>query len=82
MLFFSSAVSQHRLTFTKLADCMQHLTLAATWTEGEWGYIRNLGVEARKEILTAKQNQLYIGTLANQPVAMFALFRFWASDCK
>ena len=74
MLFFSSAVSQHRLTFTKLADCMQHLTLAATWTEGEWGYIRNLGVEARKEILTAKQNQLYIGTLANQPVAMFALF--------
>ena len=76
MLFFSSAVSHHRLTFTKLADCTQHLTLAATWIEGEWGYIRNLGVEARKEILTADQNQLYIATLDNQPVAMFALFDY------
>ena len=74
MLFFTSAVGQHSLTFTKLADCMQHLSLAATWAEDEWGYIRNLGVEKRKEILSGKQDQLYIGTLANQPVAMFALF--------
>jgi len=74
MLFFSSAVGQHRLTFTKLADCMEHLLLAATWAEDEWGYIRNKGVEFRKGVLSDMSNQVYIATLANQPVAMFALF--------
>lgn len=75
MLLFSSAASRHQLTFTKLADCMKHLPLAVSWAEEAWGYMRgSLGVEKRKERFSDKRDQVYIGTLANQPVAMFALF--------
>lgn len=74
MLLFSSALMKHKLTFTKLSACMEHLILAATWAEGEWGYIRNKGVEFRKEVLGGMSQQVYIGTLKDQPVAMFALF--------
>lgn len=77
MLFFSNAIANHRLTFTRLSDCMEHLTLVATWTEDAWGYIRNKGVEARKEIIREFSDQLYVGFLetpgGRQPVAMFAL---------
>lgn len=74
MILFSTALTKHQLTFTPLSNCMAHLTLAATWTEDAWGYIRNRGVECRKEILKDLSEQLYIGTLHGQPVAMFALF--------
>lgn len=52
---------------------MQHLTLASTWVEDEWGYIRNKGIEFRKEMLTELNNQVYIATFNDQPVAMFVL---------
>jgi GNAT superfamily N-acetyltransferase len=71
MLLFSSAY--HQLTFTKLKDCMQHLSTAAQWAEGEWGYIRNMGVAFRKDALASLKDNVYIGTLAEMPVAMFAL---------
>lgn len=71
MLLFSSA--NHQLTFTKLSDCMQHLSTAAQWAEGEWGFIRNKGVAFRKNVLTSLKDNVYIGTLAGVPVAMFAL---------
>lgn len=71
MLLFSSA--NHQLTFTNLTNCMQHLATAAEWAEGEWGYIRNKGVAFRKEVLTSLKDNVYIGTLAGVPVAMFAL---------
>ncbi len=51
MLFFSSALMRHQLTFTLLSGCMRHLTRAATWAEEEWGYIRNRGVEFRRQVL-------------------------------
>ena len=40
MHLFTSAIKQHKITFTKLAECMEYLDLAAKWAEGEWGYIR------------------------------------------
>ncbi len=52
---------------------MQHLPTAAKWAEGEWGYIRNKGVEFRMDVLGSLSNNTYIGTLAGVPVAMFAL---------
>lgn len=52
---------------------MQHLAIASIWVENEWGYIRNKGIEFRKEMLTKLSNQVYIATLNNQPVAMFVL---------
>jgi len=73
MLLFSTALSKHKLTFTKLSDCMEHLTLAATWAEGEWGYIRNKGVEYREGVLESLKESVYIGIFAGRPVAMFAL---------
>ncbi len=53
---------------------MENLSLAATWAEGEWGYIRNKGVEFRKEVLNDMKEHVYIGLLNDQPVALFALF--------
>ncbi|KTC83838.1 GNAT family N-acetyltransferase [Legionella brunensis] len=73
MLLFSSALAKHQLTFTQLSDCMEHLTQAATLVEEEWGYIRNLGVAEREKIMTKINKDLYIGTLNNQLIAMFAL---------
>ncbi|CZL29507.1 GNAT family N-acetyltransferase [Legionella pneumophila] len=73
MLLFSSALAKHRLTFTRLSDCMEYIPLAAKWAEDEWGYIRNKGVEYRKEVMHTLRNNLYIGAFAGQPVAMFAL---------
>ncbi|HDO9919669.1 TPA: GNAT family N-acetyltransferase [Legionella pneumophila] len=73
MLLFSSALAKHKLTFTRLSDCMEYLPLAAKWTEDEWGYIRNKGVEYREGVMHALSHDLYIGTYAGQPVAMFAL---------
>lgn len=73
MLLFSSALFKHKLTFVKLVDCMEHLMLAATWVEGEWGYIRNKGIEYRQEMLTGLNNQTYIAMLNHQPVGMFVL---------
>jgi GNAT superfamily N-acetyltransferase len=71
---FSSAINNHKLKFIKLANAMEHLDLAAQWAEGEWGYIRNKGVDYRKSLLTNLKNNIYIGLLNSQPVAMFALF--------
>ncbi len=53
---------------------MEHLPLAAAWAEGEWGYIRNKGVAYRQELLGSLKEQVYVGTLNGQPVALFALF--------
>lgn len=73
MLLFSSALTKHRLTFTPLSNCISYLPIAAKWAEDEWGYIRNKGVEYREEILRSLSTNVYIGTFAGQPVAMFAL---------
>ncbi len=72
MNFFTSA--KHTLTFVKLADHMEHLDRAAEWAENEWGYIRNKGVEFRKEVLTSLNTCTYIGLFGGQAVAMFVLF--------
>lgn len=53
---------------------MEYLSLAATWAEEEWGYIRNKGVEFRKGVLNNLKEHVYIGTLNGTPVALFALF--------
>lgn len=52
---------------------MGYIPLAAKWAEDEWGYIRNKGVEYREEVMNALSHDVYIGTYAGQPVAMFAL---------
>lgn len=49
------------------------MPVAAKWAEDEWGYIRNKGVEYRKEVMLALSDNIYIGTFAGIPVAMFAL---------
>lgn len=74
MLLFSLAMSKHKLTFTKLSECMEYLDLVAKWAEDEWGYIRNKGVEFRKKILSDLKEHTYIGTFNGQPIAMFVLF--------
>lgn len=71
MLLFSSALIKHKLTFTKLSECMDYVPIAAKWAEDEWGYIRNKGIEKRKEVMQALSDNIYIGTLADIPVAMF-----------
>ncbi|HCC3243606.1 TPA: GNAT family N-acetyltransferase [Legionella pneumophila] len=73
MLLFSSALAKHRLTFTQLSDCMEYIPLAAKWAEDEWGYIRSKGVEYREGVMRTLSRDVYIGTYAGQPVAMFAL---------
>ncbi|AWN75656.1 TPA: GNAT family N-acetyltransferase [Legionella anisa] len=73
MLLFSSALAKHKLTFTRLSDCMEYLPLVAKWAEDEWGYIRNKGVEYREGVMRTLSNDVYIGTYAGQPVSMFAL---------
>lgn len=73
MLLFSSAVIKHKLTFTKLSECMDCIPIAAQWTEDEWGYIRNKGVEFRAEILRSLSDSIYVGTFAGTPVALFGL---------
>lgn len=73
MLLFSSALIKHKLTFTKLSDCMGYITIAANWAESEWGYIRNKGVKYREGVMSALSDNIYIGTFAGQPVGMFAL---------
>lgn len=75
MLLISSSLIKHKLTFTRLADCMEHLPVTAIWAESEWGYIRNKGVEYREGVMNLMKDDVYIGTLAGQPVAMFALFK-------
>ena len=74
MDFFTSPRLRHKLTFVKLADHMEYVDIAAKWAESEWGYIRNKGVEYRKEVMTALSDKTYIGMLGGQPVAMFVLF--------
>jgi diamine N-acetyltransferase len=74
MLLFSSKLAKHSLEFKKLSENMEHLKVAATWTESEWGYIRNVGIEKRMELMKDINDHIYIGTFNNQPVAMFALF--------
>lgn len=73
MLLFSSALVRHKLTFTKLSARMDYVPVAAKWTEGEWGYIRNKGIEYREAVMRALRDNVYIGTYAGLPVAMFAL---------
>ena len=63
-----------RLTFVKLAAHMEYLDIASEWAEGEWGYIRNKGVEYRKGVLTNLNDCTYIGLFGGQPVALFVLF--------
>jgi hypothetical protein len=43
---------------------MDFLPLVAKWIKGEWGYIRNKGVEFRKGDIQPITNHLYIGTFA------------------
>lgn len=74
MLLFSAALSKHKLKFVRLSQCPEHIPLAAKWAEDEWGYIRNKGVEYRKDVLSGMKEYVYIGTLQNQPVAMFVLY--------
>src|SRR5580704_13776204 len=73
MLLFSSALIKHKLTFTKLSECSSYVPVAAKWAEDEWGYIRNKGVKYREEVMLALSDNIYIGTFAGIPVAMFAL---------
>ncbi len=40
----SSPFMKHRLSFAKLSDCMEHLSIAAVWAEGEWGYMALLRI--------------------------------------
>ena len=74
MNFFTSPRARHQLTFVKLSDYMEYVDIAAEWAEGEWGYIRNKGVEYRKGVLTNLKDSTYIGLFGGQPVAMFVLF--------
>ncbi|MCE0722906.1 MULTISPECIES: GNAT family N-acetyltransferase [Legionella] len=74
MLLFSAALFKHKLNFKPLSERMEYLSLAATWAEEEWGYIRNKGVEFRKGVLNNLKEHVYIGTLNGTPVALFALF--------
>lgn len=74
MVFFTSAKHRHRLTFVKLAAHMEYLDIAAEWAEGEWGYIRNKGVEFRKGALANLKDCTYIGLFGGQPIALFVLF--------
>ncbi|MBY0378557.1 MAG: GNAT family N-acetyltransferase [Gammaproteobacteria bacterium] len=74
MLLFSTALMKHKLMFKQLSSCMECLPIAAKWTEEEWGYIRNKGVEFRQEVMNSLKENVYIGFFADQPVAMFALF--------
>ncbi|QMT59455.1 GNAT family N-acetyltransferase [Legionella sp. PC997] len=74
MLIFSTTLFNHKLKFTPLSECMDHLSLAAAWAEGEWGYIRNKGVEYRKNLLNGLKDYVYVGTLGDEPVALFAIF--------
>lgn len=74
MLLFSSALRKHKLTFNKLSNCIQYLSIAAQWAEDEWGYIRNKGIEYRKTVIAECKENMYIGCFAGKPVAMFALF--------
>lgn len=74
MHLFSFAIKQHKIKFTPLVNCLQHLDIAAAWAEGEWGYIRNKGFDYRRNVLSGLKNHVYIGTLNNQVVAMFVLF--------
>ncbi len=73
MLLFSSALAKHKLTFMRLSDCLDYVSVAAKWAEDEWGYIRNKGVEYREEVMRTLSNDVYIATFAGQPVAMFVL---------
>ncbi|WP_454780438.1 GNAT family N-acetyltransferase [Legionella sp. WA2022007384] len=74
MILFSTALFNHKLKFTPLSECMEHLSLAATWIEGEWGYIRNKGVAFRQTVLNGLKDYVYVGTLGGEPVALFAIF--------
>ena len=69
----SSPLMKHQLLFTKLSDCMEHLPVAAKWAEGEWGYIRNKGIEYREGVMDYLKDSVFIATFAGKPVAMFAL---------
>ena len=60
MLLFSSALAKHKLTFTRLSDCIEHIPLAAKWAEEEWGYIRNKGVEYREGVMHSLSHDVSI----------------------
>lgn len=74
MLLFGTTLFERKLNFTPLSKCMEHLPLAATWAEGEWGYIRNKGVEFRQKALNKLKDYVYVGTWNGEPVALFAIF--------
>mgnify|MGYP003637668897 FL=1 len=61
MLVFLYQNKSPKLTFKKLSDCPEHLELASKWTEDEWGYIRNKGVEFRTQVIDSIKNKFYIG---------------------
>lgn len=52
---------------------MSYVPIAAKWAEEEWGYIRNKGVEYREGVMKELKDEVYIGFIADKPVAMFAL---------
>ena len=75
MLLITSShpLMKHQLVFQPLAECIEYLEISAQWAEGEWGYIRNKGIEYRRGVMNTLKDNVYIGTYANQAVAMFAL---------
>ncbi len=64
MMLISSALIKRKLTFTRLADCMEHLPIVAAWAEGEWGYICKMGVEYRRGVMDSIRDNVFVGMYA------------------
>jgi len=62
-----------KLSFVPLYLCTNSIPVLAQWIEDKWGYIRNRGVDERIKILTALQDQIWVGFYAGKPIAMFGL---------
>lgn len=67
MLLFSSALTYHRLTFTRLSENMEYFDTAVQWATDAWGYLGDIHERAVFSI----RDHIYIGLFADQPVAMF-----------
>lgn len=64
MFFITSRSAIHELEFKPLSSCLEFAPIAAKWAEGEWGYIRNKGVEFREQVLRDMSHHVYIGFYA------------------
>lgn len=61
-----------------LIEAPENLNLAAYWIEKEWGYIRNKGVEFRRNLLQKfiKNNEvpnLYLLSINNEIIGFFSI---------